>query len=398
MSISKRKIAKPSAAIAIAVTLSLSGCNGCTPLVQQVWIADTDNNRVLDFSALNLPSNGANQVVGQPDFVSHGSNFSSSKVSAKGLNFPQAMAFDKAGNMWVADTGNNRVLEFAKDPKSVFNGVVTSANVVIGQPDFKSSSNDFGLASTNAKGLNGPLAVAFDGSGNLWVLDGDCRVVEFQPPFPASGAAASLAIGQSNLNSGCLGSEVMFPDPTGMAIDSHGDLFVADSISGVFEFKPPFSNGMAPSLTIGKNVCDNLDKFSICSPGPLAVDGAGNLWVADISRILEFAPPYTNGASLVLGQGDFTTTDFNWCPSPCTPGSVNPNSTGFSFVQGVAADNLGDVYVSDGLNNRVVEFIPPLSNGKPATVVFGQGSLTTNTAGASQSAISNPVGVTTPPQ
>ena len=35
----------------------------------------------------------------------------------------------------------------------------------------------------------------------------------------------------------------------------------------------------------------------------------------------------------------------------CTPGTVNPNSTCFSFVQGVAADNLGNVYVSDGLNN-----------------------------------------------
>ena len=75
-----------------------------------LWVADFANNRVLEFGAVGGSfANGmkANIVVGQPDF-----NSGTAATSRTGLANPESLTFDSNGNLWVADTGNNRVLEF----------------------------------------------------------------------------------------------------------------------------------------------------------------------------------------------------------------------------------------------------------------------------------------------
>lgn len=405
------KLTTLGAVIEVAVAVLMSGCNGCnnTPVLQQVWVADSQNNRVLDFSALN-PINGvatdANQVVGQPNFTSNSAN-AGAAISAQGLDSPRAVAFDNAGNMWVADTSNNRVLGFAKDPNSAFSGVKPSASTVIGQANFSSGQANFGKSSPNKQGFDQPWALAFDPGGNLWVADnGNCRILEFQPPFPANSASASVVIGQVGQSSFGTTCTYRGTGPVGMAFDGSGDLFASyqdatdSGAAVVIEFKAPLSSGMPPSATLTSNICSggpggNKD---LCSPGGLAVDKSGNLWVADVNgdRVLEFPPPYTSGASLILGQPNFTSGQANWCPLPCTPSVNSPTATGFGGPRGVAVDGVGNVFVSDSANNRVVEFSPPLSNGKAATLVLGQGSLTANGAGSSQNAINTPTGLAAP--
>jgi len=73
-----------------------------------------------------------------------------------------------------------------------------------------------------------------------------------------------------------------------------------------------------------------------------------------------------------------------------------PHGYGVWQPKRVAVDGVGNVFVSDSGNNRVVEFSPPLSNGKAATLVLGQSTLTANGAGSSQNAINTPTGVTAP--
>ncbi len=109
------------------------------------------------------------------------------------LNFPTEVAFDSSGNLWVADEGNNRVLEFAHPFKS---GEL--ASVVLGQSDFTSSAS-----ATAQNGLNDPYGVALDPAGNVWVADtGNNRVLEFLKGSGfTTGEDASLVLGQPDYTS-----------------------------------------------------------------------------------------------------------------------------------------------------------------------------------------------------
>jgi sugar lactone lactonase YvrE len=268
-----------------------------------LWVADEDNNRVLEF----IPpfSNGMNAsvVLGQPDFVSNASH-----TTQSGLNTPQGVAFDGSGNLWVAEFFNNRVVEFVP-PFS--NGM--NASLVLGQTDFTSSS-----PATSQSGFLEPDAVSFDKSGNLWVAEFDNnRVLEFKPPF-SNGMNASVVLGQADFTSAVAATtQTGLNKPSGLAADAAGNLFVADLFNRrVVEFVPPFSSGMAATLVLGQaNFTSNASAVSqtgLEGPEQMGFDSSGNLFVSDpdASRVLEYAPPFSNGmaASLVLGQPDFTSS------------------------------------------------------------------------------------------
>ena len=107
---------------------------------------------------------------------------------------------------------------------------------------------------------------------------------------------------------------------------------------------------------------------SLCYPVGVAVDGAGNLYVADDgnSRVLEYNTPLTTDttADTVFGQGgNFTSDD-------CDNGGFSANS--LCYPDGVAVDGAGNLYVADTDNSRVLEYNTPLTN-TTADTVFGQG-------------------------
>jgi secreted PhoX family phosphatase len=182
----------------------------------------------------------AGLVIGQSDFTSD-----TQATTASGLNYPTEVAFDAAGNLWLVDQGNNRVLEY-KAPFSTGE----SASIVIGQADFTSFAS-----ATTATGMNSPYGITFDGSGNLWVSDNkNLRVLEFTLPF-SSGQAASLVLGQQNFtSSGVSGNpQVDVNNPEGLAFDTSGNLLVSETgASRVVIFEPPFNTDMSASVVIGQ--------------------------------------------------------------------------------------------------------------------------------------------------
>src|SRR5204862_1985585 len=104
-----------------------------------VFVADTIANRVVRYSSAaqytptdTAPSPRSEAVIGQLDFISGKSNRGLGEPDATTLSLPSGGAFDAAGNLWVADTGNNRVLSYPANPTLTY----TSANVVVGQTDF----------------------------------------------------------------------------------------------------------------------------------------------------------------------------------------------------------------------------------------------------------------------
>jgi sugar lactone lactonase YvrE len=322
-------------------------------------------------------------VVGQPNFTS-----TSGSTPPASMGSPQYVAFSPSGDLWVADTGHARVLEFTPP---FTDG--EAATVVLGQPDFTSTACGGGQT-----GLCMPDGIAVDSSGDVWVADEQQqRILEFTPPF-TNGETASLVLGEPSFTaSACTLSQTGLCYPQGITFDSSGNLWVADSYSNrVVEFvKGPsgFTNDQAESVVLGQT--DFTSKVSATTrsnmalPAALAFDSAGNLWVADWenNRVLKFdkgSSGFTNGqvASLVLGQSTFTDGTY-----------VTTTQSGMHGPEDVVVSPSGFVWVADMFNNRILGFANPTTNGQAASVVIGQSSFTASTSGTTQTLMYQPFGV-----
>ena len=281
-----------------------------------LWVADFANSRVLGFKHGGAGfTNGQNAdlVIGQPDFsnpvpICHNSR--------SGLCFPADVASDQAGNLWVADFGGSRVLEYKTPLSSGEN-----ASVAIGQPDFTSDA-----CNTTPDGLCGPWSLVFDPSGNLWVLDGgNNRILEYKAPF-STRQSASIVLGQPDFfHAGCASTQSGICPQEGGQVrsDKNGNIWEADTTDNrVLEFPlgGGFTDNENAAVVIGQP--DFTSKTSPLPPtrnglnGPWGItfDSSGNLYVSQIStcRIQMFKPKkgkfHTNqNAALVLGHPNFTT-------------------------------------------------------------------------------------------
>lgn len=290
--------------------------------------------------ALNVPpaNAAADLVLGQPNF----STSIPGETAANTLLEPAAVVVDPATRkVFVADTGNNRVLRYP-DARALASGV--AAEAVLGQPNVAEGS----LAPTTASTMNSPIGLWIDPGGRLWVSDTENhRVLMFPNAATApNGTAASLILGQSTAT---------------------GNLPAASSNPGA---NPPPGNRLH-------------------NPLGLCVDAAGRLWVADSgnNRVLRFdnAAGKSTGAPAngVLGQPNFTST---------SPGSGNQNLHG---PRAVAADAKGTLWIADTENQRVFGYpsAATVSNGTNAALVIGQADFNQNSPGVGAARLNAPSGL-----
>ena len=193
-----------------------------------VLISDTGNNRIVEVPMVN----GALSNSAQMTLIS-----SSDSLAGTPLNGPTGIALDSAGNLYIADTGNQRV---------------------VGVP--YSGSWNVSAASTVASSLNSPLAVAPDGSGNLYIADSGSGQI-YKIITPLTNPSMQLAA-------------VGFVKPSGLAVDASGSLYVADPGNGELERIPNISGNLEPNAAVVAGV-------GINTPYGVAVDPAGNLYVSD---------------------------------------------------------------------------------------------------------------------
>ena len=366
------------------------------PTTGNLYVADFGNNRVLRFpSPFDNPSRiEPDAVYGQPNFTT----LTFSGTTNSSLNQPRAVAFDSGGNLWVADTGSNRIVRFSAAVLN--NPTPPAADTVIGQKDFLSASaNGGGVVS--ASGFDTPMALVFDAQDNLYVSDfRNTRVLKFSAPLgpSASSPTASAVWGESNFTTKGVPAQASastMAGPTGLSVSS-GNLYVAaPNDNRVLIFSLAAAPGSPAKSVIGQadfiTTTANSGVFplasanSLSAPNDVKVDPSGNVFVADAgnNRVLEF-PANAKSASHVWGQSDFVSNGIN----QIKPGSV-------SFPYKMAVDYSAApfaLYVSDTANNRVLIWKDSahFQNGDPADLVIGQPNLRTGAANVDSQGSSNP--------
>lgn len=352
------------------------------PTTGNLFVADDGNNRVLRFPQpfANTANTEPDAVYGQPGFSTRTAN--TGGITNNSLNSPTAVACDNQGNLWVSDTGNNRVLRF---PASVLNAAAPAADVVLGQANATTGAANRGGVVSNS-GFSSPRGLAFDSKNNLYVADFlNARVLGFQAPVTSTSTAA-MVFGQSKFTTRtvpAVPTASSLAGPTGLALDASGALYVAvPGDNRVLVFPPGAASGAPATRVIGQpdfstntintGAFPQASATSLASVVGLAVDSQGDLLAADTgnNRVLFFAAKATT-ATGVLGQTGFTGNG----PNQIKPGSLN---SAYKIAIDYSAAPFA-LYVSDTNNNRVLIWkdAAHFHTGDPADLVIGQPSLLT---------------------
>ena len=219
-----------------------------------LYIADTFNQRIRKVTS----DGNINTVVGTGTAGSAGDG--GPALSAR-LNYPESIAFDAAGNLYIADTMNDRI----RMVSAADGTIITIAGSV-----YYGFGGDGGPAS--AAQLNYPKGIAFDAAGNLYIADsfnsrirmisaadGTIRTIAGNGAFGARGDGGPATSAQLRF-------------PTGVAVDSAGKVYVSDTQNSTIRLLtpvlPPASSASSPAINVGGVVSSKVfGGFSAIAPG-----------------------------------------------------------------------------------------------------------------------------------
>ena len=263
----------------------------------RLYVADPGNNRILGFADARTvkPGDFADVVIGQVDFYRQLANSpynDPAQPTEFGLLAPTAVAVDPEGNLWVADTGNGRVVRFPRpfdDPENRWQRV----DLVIGQP----SADTHWSPDPEQGRMTRPTALAFTGQGQLLVADyAHHRVLRFDPPF-FTGMDAAVVIGQPDFFTGAPGAgAAQLALPLSLALDADDRLYVADAGNNRVQIFDRVS-GLTSNGPISAPVNFRLGTGATAmQPVSVAVDQeSGRIWVVDSrnARVRRFPNYFT---------------------------------------------------------------------------------------------------------
>ncbi|HVU26031.1 MAG TPA: hypothetical protein VHE13_18005 [Opitutus sp.] len=260
-----------------------------------VYVADTNNNVIRKIT----PAGVVTTMAGVAGFDTYGS--ADGKGSAARFHNPQSVAVDGAGNVYVADSGNDTIRKITPA------GEVTT---LAGQAGTLGGADGTGGTAR----FNYPRGVAADGAGNIYVADsGNHAIRKITPAGVVTTPAGSTGYYDYGSTDGT-GSEARFNLPSGVAVDGAGNLFVTDySIGSILGGGHPYAlirkitaAGVVTTVAGTVDGAGSADGTGSAArfdaPGSIAVDGAGNLYVADTGNSTIRKGSFISAAPQILIQ------------------------------------------------------------------------------------------------
>ena len=279
------------------------------------------------------------------------------------FNLPLGIVMDHQGNFYVADTGNHTIRKITAA------AVVTT---IAGQPGIPGADDGLG---TNAL-FSGPQRIAVDNANNLYVSDGNNNTIRKITPQGRVSTLAGAALIQGSADG--VSTNALFWGPTGIAVDSSGTVYVADTMNHTIRKISPagvVTTFAGQALTPGLDDGVGTNAF-FTNPQGLALDTNGNLYVAGANTIRKITP-----------AGRVTTL----AGYPSNAGSVDGVGTNAMFhgPSGLAVDGTGNVYVADMLNSQIRRVTPT----GVVTTLAGVSGLVGSTDGTTNALFFQPVEV-----
>ncbi len=251
-----------------------------------LYIADTGNNAVRMIAS----ASGVISTVAGGGGGNSGSLGDGGPAAAAQLRLPQGVSLDAGGNLFIADTGNHRIRMVNAATGTITTVVGNGFTNMNGDGGF---SGDGGLA-TGAE-LNYPRAVAFDAVGNMYIPDmGNNRVREVAAVGGAITAASTITTlagtgAQAYSGDGGPASQAELWGPSGVAVDAAGNVLIADTQNNAIRKVNAASLGISTAMGAGVgNLYQGatVNAATFYGPTGLVLDGKGNLFVADTLNML----------------------------------------------------------------------------------------------------------------
>lgn len=285
-----------------------------------IYVADAGNHRIRKIS----PAGAVTTLAGSGE-----ANFADLTGLAAKFKNPVGITIDPQNNLYVADAGNHRIRK------------ITSAGVVTtfaGSGVLGSGNN---ATTPTLAQFNTPKGITRDASGNLYVADAGNHIIR---KISSANAVTTLAGSTSGWADG-VGTLARFNNPTGIAVDAQGNLYVADSGNNRIRKFTASSGAVSSPAGTGARGFNDAQGNAATFDGPFGImlDAAGNLYVGD-------------GNNNCLRKIDASSMVARFAgtraANPFTDGYALTKAT-FKNPAGIVIDGQSNFYVADAGNNRI---------------------------------------------
>ena len=334
-----------------------------------LYIADDGNNRVQEVAGTthtefgqSMTANFVYTIGGNSGGTAGDSGDGGAATSAL-MNDPGALWVDSSGNVYVSDTGNNEIRKISTSTASI-------SDFAGGNSKELGTVGDGGPAVSS--GLSSPRGIGSDTHGDIFIADtSNNRVQEIAgyghtqfgismtagDIYTVAGSASGAA---GNSGNGGLATSALLNTPEGIAVDSSGNLYIADTNN--HQIREVAASTGDISTIAGSTSGDSgnggpATSAKLSVPAGVAVDGAGDVFLADPGNFEVQEVPASSGPhyGITMTAGDIYAVD-GTAGTSGTAGDGGPaTSAQLSQDADVAVDSAGNLYISDTGNNRIQE-------------------------------------------
>jgi sugar lactone lactonase YvrE len=330
--------------------------------VGNVYVSDGGNHRIR-----KITSGGVVTTIAGSGGVGEGNGayLDSTSLNAR-FYFPEGLSIDRTGNLYVADLGNSAIRKIS------INGQVTTL----------AGTDTFGFAdgTGNAARFDFPYGTAVDASGNVYVADGANRRIRKISP---SGVVSTIAgSGTTPGNEDGLGSVARFYNPTGIAVDIYGNIYVADN--GIDQIRKIRDLNCVipaiPTITGAHTVCegssiiltssaltgnlwstgDTTRTITVSEAGTYYLQRTSGACISDPTEFFEVESVYCG--PLFSGNGSYSNTS-NWANSTIPAQGSSIRITGkMTLSQSVTYSDVrlmngASIEIADGITLTITGFL-----------------------------------------